>query len=471
MTGDQIRRLEIVFPERGHIAAARYNLTSLPSASMTQAQAQSQVQLYGGAPRIGEGNLLTPQSSPVKSSFPPASASSLSSSNQFQPQYTFPQTQTQTQLTPHTPYISTIALPPLPIRFPSSSSSSSQSIYSSSRMHLPPGRAGVLRVQTQLSVPTTINGGPLTPPPSGAKLGVECDADGEGEGEGDETVRTEDIRRSIEKLVTDFDFDLEAYGDGGDVRGEGRDDGRVGRSRSMTMSSNASTASLGNTINLFPLPPFSTSSSSNANTNTSNNVFAFPRLSIPPISAPAMGMRNGQFFPPSPPNSASAPSFPPRSAPASTTTTRFSELGLGTRDYHGNRAHQQQQQFPNSSQHVASMMGLPRLPSGLSRIGKLPPPPPPSFPPRSAGPHPPFPSPSLPLARHSLAPSSQGQGQSQGKGGSTTTTTTTTSQCVLTPDGKALAASYGPWTLVDVSPDPSNNSIVLSWPAGYALPR
>ena len=55
------------------------------------------------------------------------------------------------------------------------------------------------------------------------------------------------------------------------------------------------------------------------------------------------------------------------------------------------------------------------------------------------------------------------------------TTPATSSQCILTPDGKALASAYGPWELREVCPDPSGNgganSVLLSWPGGYPLPR
>lgn len=432
--------------------------------------------------------MLTPQSSPIKSSFP---ASSILSRTQ-------PQTQTRTQISsqrmmpPPTPFMNTIALPPLPITFPSSRSQS----YSSRTNAVAPGRAGALRVQTHLSIPspsTTVGIGmrpstiasPLTPPPFGfeevnksAEGGFELAVEGEGRGEVEEGGGEDEIRRSIERLVTDDVYD----GMGGEERETA---GQVMRARSMTMSSTTSTASLGSMINAFPLPPF---------LNSNSNGLSFPR------SAPAMGMRTNQFLP-SPPSSASVSSFninvPPRSAPASTYTTRFPVqaqapvLGMGIQHQHQyQRGQQQQQSFRNASQHVASIMGLPRLPTGLSGTGPLAfggklqtqdqspmHMPPPSFPPRRSGPHPPFPSPSLqlsrpvpPFAQSHPQPSSQSQSQSQGQtanGGSANIT----SQSVLTPDGKALAGAYGPWTTVDVSPDPVGNSVVISWPVGYPLPR
>ena len=45
-----------------------------------------------------------------------------------------------------------------------------------------------------------------------------------------------------------------------------------------------------------------------------------------------------------------------------------------------------------------------------------------------------------------------------------------TSQCILTPDGKALARDYGPWVTVDVSPTPTINSVIMSWPREFPLP-
>ena len=45
-----------------------------------------------------------------------------------------------------------------------------------------------------------------------------------------------------------------------------------------------------------------------------------------------------------------------------------------------------------------------------------------------------------------------------------------TSQCILTPDGKALARDYGPWVTIDVGPISATNSVVLSWPRGFPLP-
>lgn len=46
----------------------------------------------------------------------------------------------------------------------------------------------------------------------------------------------------------------------------------------------------------------------------------------------------------------------------------------------------------------------------------------------------------------------------------------TTSQCLLTPDGKALSRDYGAWVTIEISPNPTVNSVIMSWPQGYALP-
>lgn len=415
------RRLDVVFPELGSIAAARLHAT-----------------IFNG------GSLPTPRTSPVVSSF----SSSPSSGGPYAGTGSFIHgQQSQVNVNPYATSASALGLPPMPITFPSAHT------HTASRGLAPrplaPGRCGALRVQTQPlgrpfgnPYPMTTARFPITPPPSSesdrlmftlpAALRAsgpvpatpleeasftemeECNVD----------VEETRFRRLVDSL-TDDDLEsglggvhLHRKGDSMEVDGQ--------RSRSLTVSSSGS---LGTIINAFPAPPHS------AGIGMSVSTFSPSRApsSAPPIpfsfnTAFPMGMGVGRNptmpqIPQARPGAYVLPS-PPHSPTHTLVRPSPSTLGYPY--------------FPRQA------LPLPARPLPTPNFNA-------KFSPY------PLAAPIRPAAR---APTSSSSSSSVGS----------MPQCILTPDGKALASAYGPWRSVEVSPEPVGNSVIISWPSGFGLP-
>lgn len=437
-SSSDLRQTQLLFPARSNFAAARYNgngIVPIP--------------------------LPTPDSSPVKASFPPATTMIPSG-----PLPTFPPPAAAYRTNTHAMHSKEsvpLPLPPLPIRFPSSSlgdtrhppqynfdygaSSSSSSSQQRQREELPlTPPASASYAQADFKLARGRDGGEemkmeeldMDSPEMRMRELVDSVLVDDREVERSDLEDAGAARKMVFELTNDADSGSGSESESAlerAFRAVNDAPDREGRPRSLTTSTSGSgttsststTDALGSLLSHFPHPPLPRSFQSTH--------------APPPPTTTTTTTAHGMDTPPHSPARGDF-SFMHVQAPIPVSRIDGASLELRAQFDQILRAREREVSLaaPRAPAQVPSMhMGM--------RTGSTPRPPPPP-PLRVSIPLP-------PTHTHIAAPPPS----------------STSFQSLLTPDGKCLASQYGPWVPVDVSSGTSAGGIILRWPSGFRLPH